>query len=534
MNVIKDLLNAAEDETTEFKEAKNSFEFDELVKYVCAIANEGGGRVVLGVTDRRPREVVGTKAFDQPERTRAGILERLGIGVSFQIHEYEGKRVLVFVVPARPLGTALQYKGVYWGRSGDRLLPLNEEKLRLIFAESGRDFSAEICSGATVRDLDPDAIEEFRRRWMAKSGNQALTRRDPTQLLEDCEAVVDGGVTYAALILFGTRAALGKLLGQAELVFEYRSSDASGAAQQRNEYRHGFFNWYEQLWSSIATRNDIQHFRSGLFVMDVPTFDEQSVREAVLNAVSHRDYQLGGSIFIRQYPRRITIDSPGGFPHGITTENLLDRQSPRNRRIADIFSRCGLVERSGQGMNLMFEASIRSGKHLPNFAGTDATHVKLTLDGQIQDPGVLQMMEEIGEETLATFSTEDFLVVNQVYREQAVRIELRERLPRLIDLGIVEKAARGKYILGRRYYHRAGRIGAYTRRQGLDRETKKELLLKHIRKNAESGCKLKELCEVLPAEKRSQVQLFLRELRNSGKVHSVGATNAARWYPGDV
>ena len=532
MSDLKELLDAVEGENTEFKEAKNSFEFDELIKYVCAIANEGGGRVVLGVTDRRPRKVVGTKAFTQPERTRAGILEKLGIAVGVQIHAYEGKRVLVFDVPARPLGTALKYKGVYWGRRGDSLQPLDEQKLRMIFAESGRDFSAEICRDATMQDLAPEAIEEFRRRWIGKSGNQALAHRDQTQLLEDCEAVVDGGITYAALILFGTRPALGKLLGQAELVFEYRSSDASGAAQQRHEYRYGFFSWYEQLWSSIETRNDIQHFRNGLFVMDVPTFDEQSVREAVLNAVSHRDYQLGGSIFIRQYPRRITIESPGGLPYGITINNLLNRQAPRNRRIADVFSRCGLVERSGQGMNLMYEASIRTGKHLPDFSGTDHGHVKLTLDGQIQDPDVLQMMEEIGRETLATFSTDDFLVVNQVYRAQTVRNELRERLPRLIDLGIVEKAGRGKYTLGRRYYRVTGRSGAYTRRQGLDRETKKELLLKHIRQNSKNGCKLKELCEVLPAEKKSQIQVFLRELKNSGKVYSVGATNAARWFPG--
>ena len=411
-------------------------------------------------------------------------------------------------------------------------MPLDESELRLIFAESGRDFSAEICAEATPEHLDPEAVEEFRRRWMAKSRSRALEHRDPLQLMEDCEAVVDGGVTYAALVLFGTRAALGKLLGQAELVFEYRSSEASGAAQDRSEYRQGFFTWYDQLWSTIDTRNDKQHFRSGLFVMDVPTFDEQSVREAVLNAVSHRDYQLGGSIFVRQYPRRVTIDSPGGFPYGITTDNILDRQAPRNRRIADIFSKCGLVERSGQGMNLMFEASIRFGKHLPDFTGTDDTRVKLTLDGQIQDPDVLRMMEEIGEETLASFATEDFLLVDQIYREQPVRTELRGRLPRLVDLGIIEKASRGKYTLGRKYYRRAGRTGTYTRRQGLDRETKKELLLKHIRQNGEKGCKLKELCEVLPAASRSQVQLFLRELRSSGKAHVVGATKAAKWFPG--
>ena len=142
-------------------------------------------------------------------------------------------------------------------------------------------------------------------------------------------------------------------------------------AQQRVELRQGFFSFYDELWNLINLRNDIQHFQSGLFVLDIPTFSERVVREAVLNAVSHRDYQLSGSVFIRQDPRRLVLESPGGFPVGITEHNILDRQLPRNRRIADIFAKCGLVERSGQGMNLMFELSIQESKPTPDFAGTD-------------------------------------------------------------------------------------------------------------------------------------------------------------------
>jgi ATP-dependent DNA helicase RecG len=114
-------------------------------------------------------------------------------------------------------------------------------------------------------------------------------------------------------------------------------------------------------------RNDKQDFQEGLFVNPIATFSERPVREAILNAVSHRDYQLGGSIFIRQYPRRLEIDSPGGLPFGITLENILDRQNPRNRRVAEIFTRCGLVERSGQGMNLIYEELIKQSKPAPDF-----------------------------------------------------------------------------------------------------------------------------------------------------------------------
>ena len=377
---VDSILNEIEGERLEFKEARTSFQFDELVKYCAALANEGGGSIVLGITDRRPRWVVGSQAFPQPERTRTKLMEILRINVSCSVVSHPAGRVLVFDVPQRPVGTAVKVDGRYWARQADSLVPMPEDRLREIFAESGHDFSADICARANLTDLEATSIEDFRRRWMDKSGNHSLSTLSPKHLLADAEALIDGQVTFAALILFGTRHSLGKYLAQSETVFEYRSSNASGPAQHREELRQGFFGYYDKLWDLINRRNDIQHFQSGLFILDVPTFSERTVREAVLNAVSHRDYQLSGSVFVRQYPRYLRIESPGGFPLGINESNVLDRQAPRNRRIADIFAKCGLVERSGQGMNLMFETNIKEGKLRPDFSGTDQYQVNLTLD----------------------------------------------------------------------------------------------------------------------------------------------------------
>ncbi len=530
---LPELLEAKEGENIEFKEAKNHFDFELLTKYACAIANRGGGCIVLGVTDKRPRKVVGSRAFEQPERTRTGLIERLHLRIDFHVLNAQEKQVLVFMIPARPVGMPIQYGGIYWSLVGDSLVPMSESDLRAIFAESGHDFSADICPGAEWKDLDQHTVEDFRNRWIAKSHNQALGTLSHEQLLRDCEAVIHDGITYAALILFGTHEALGRLLGQAEVIFEYRSNEASGPAQQREEFRQGFFAYYDKLWELVNLRNDKQHYQNGLFVLDVPTFEERAVREAILNAVSHRDYQLGGSVFIRQYPRKLVIDSPGGLPPDVTLENILDRQSPRNRRIADIFAKCGLVERSGQGMNLMFELSIKNANLLPDLKGTDRYHVILTLDGQVQDPKLLEMMEKIDRDTLESFSTQDFLVVNLVHRDQSIPDALRDRITRLLDLGILERAARGKYMLGRQYYGMTGRKGVYTRKKGLDRETRKELLLKHIRDNKATGSKLAELCDVLPGHPRSQIQVFLRELRHEGKIRLIGATAGGRWFPAE-
>ena len=89
---------------------------------------------------------------------------------------------------------------------------------------------------------------------------------------------------------------------------------------------------------------------------------------------------------------------------------------PRNRRIADAFGKCGLVERAGQGANRIYEACIREGKRLPDFTGTDPYQVALTLHGQVQDPQFLRFLEKIGQERLALFNTHDFLVLDLIHR----------------------------------------------------------------------------------------------------------------------
>jgi len=318
-------------------------------------------------------------------------------------------------------------------------------------------------------------------------------------------------------------------------VFEYRSSEASIPYQQRIEFRYGFLGYLDELWNTINLRNEVLQYREGFFVGDIPAFNEAVVREGVLNALAHRDYRLPGSIFVRQFPRRLGIVSPGGFPPGITAANMLWRQSPRNRRIADACAKCGLVERSGQGANRMFEESIKEGKPKPDFTGTDDYQVELTLRGEIQNPAFLGFLQKIGAERLASFSTRDILVLDAIQREEPLPDDLKERVPHLLDEGIIERIGRGRgvrFILSRKFHSFLGQQGAYTRRKGLDRETNKALLLKHIQENQGDGSPFRDLEQVLPALSRRQVQNLLQELRAEGKIRLSGARRGGRWYPG--
>ena len=160
---INELLNAKEGEQVQFKEAKNRFDSSDAAHICCALANCGGGKLVFGISDKRPRQVVGSAAFDQPERTRKGLIDKLKVRVDFQIYEYNGKRVLVFDVASRPLGLPIQADGVAWWYEGDSLMPMPEDVRRKIYEKIGVDFSSTICSDAKFSDLDENAVKVFRK-----------------------------------------------------------------------------------------------------------------------------------------------------------------------------------------------------------------------------------------------------------------------------------------------------------------------------------------------------------------------------------
>lgn len=400
---VDDILNKPEGENLEFKEARNRYDFEKLTQYCVALANEGGGKIILGVTDSRPRRVVGSNAFRQPERTRAGLNQRLHLGITFDEVFHPNGRVLVFHVPSRPGGIAIQYDGRYLVRDNDSLVGMPGERLSEIVAEAGHDFSADSCPDLTMDDLEAQAIEHFRQRWINKRGDSGLSALSREQLLADIEAVTDNGVTYAALVLFGSRAAMRKHLAQAEVVFEYRSSNAAGPAQQREEFTEAFFLWYDRLWELVNLRNDQQHYQDGMFVLDVPMFSERAVREAILNAVSHR-------------------------------------------------------------------------------------------------------------------------------REEPVSDDLRPCTNHLIELGMVVRAGRDRFILSEAFYRFQNRKETYRRLR--EREDRKELLERHLAEFAVDGCSMRELEAVLANLNRKAVRKLLDELRDEERIHLRGKKRGARWYSG--
>ena len=534
---LRAAMGAAEREQLEFKAARSNFASEDLFRYCVALSNEGGGNLVLGVTDKPPRRIVGTTCFPDLNKIKARLLDTLKFRVDVSELTVPEGRVLTFFCPPRPIGTPREFRGQYLMRSGEALVPMTPEVLARIFAEASPDFSQTTCDGATFDDLSPDAIAEFRARWIRKSGNQALSQASDARLLADAHLTDSGRITCAALILLGRTDSLARLLPQAELIFEYRSSEASIEYQDRVEYRAGLFTWINAIWDKINARNEKQSYRDGLFRYEIPAFNEEVVREALLNAVAHREYRDGWSIFVRQFPNRLEITSPGGFPSGITEQNIVYRQHPRNRRIAEALQFCGLVERSGQGADRMYRFCIQEGKHRPDYGRSDDSQVCLALDGQIRDPRFVQYLDRLGRDRGMSLTIDDFLILDRVREGEPVDPAHRSRLATLVEQGVVEKAGRGRgvrHVLSQALYQHVGEAGTYTRRKGLDEGHNQELIMQHIRNCGSRGATMTEFGQVLPTKTRAQISTLLRRLKGDGRIRVRGKTRGARWFLTDV
>ncbi|HEX2936118.1 MAG TPA: hypothetical protein VHO72_12265, partial [Bacteroidales bacterium] len=186
---------------------------------------------------------------------------------------------------------------------------------------------------------------------------------------------------------------------------------------------------------------------------------------------------------------------------------------------------------SGQGVNLMFEQSIQQGKLPPDFTGTDLYGVTVTSNGLVLDVQFLEYLQKISDELQVGFTTHDFIFLDHLHRDIPIPEQLKERSKLLLDCGVIERITKNQFILSKRFYLMTGQKGTYTRKKGLDRETNKQLLLKHITENADHGVKMEEFLQILPEYSRNQIKVLLREIQKENIITCVGSKRGSLWFP---
>lgn len=536
----------------EFKEARNgNYSFNGggkadpkdrrkyIIGYVIAFANEGGGYLVFGMHDKHPHNVVGTSIFnDSIGKLEQDIYREKRIRVEV-IELFEGeKRVLLIKIPSRPIGKVFKFEDVPLMRVGEELLPMSDEQFLKIIQEQEPDFSGKICNGATVDDLDELAIIKMKDAYAEKQKNEAFLTLSNLQALIDLNLVAGGKVTYAAIILLGKKEAIYKFLPQSGINIEYRNSITQIVFDNRQIFQENYFIAIDKIWDLIDLRNGKIPVQQGTYIFDIPFFNKEVIREALNNAVAHRDYTKSGEIVIKQYPTDMYILNPGGFPLGVNLGNLLTVVStPRNRLLADVLAKTGVVERSGQGIDKIFLQSLSEAKPEPDYSRTDLFQVELRLSGFVEDKAFAIFIRKVQHSRKADerLGVEDVIALSKI-RKGIAKTDLDlQVIKKLESEGLIERMGKTnsqKIILSKLYYTITGKEGEYSKEKPLEDYHIYILIIEHL--NGFPKARMKDFVQVLNKFlTRDQVKYKIDLMVKNGTLEKFGKGSGTYYRKGD-
>lgn len=528
LNELKKLRES--EDKVEFKEARHNFSFAGsshtaqegrrkcFLGYVVAFANEGGGMLIFGMADKRPHKVVGS---DFGER-KIGELEdetysRLGLRVKMEELFENDKRVLVVHIPGRPIGKMLKFEGVPLMRVGESLRNMSDEEMYAILSEQEPDFSAKICEDLDISDIDENAINILKEAYSRKQENPQFLTLSNKQVLSDLGLLDDSGITYAALILIGKKEAIKKHLPQATTNLEYRNTLTQINFDNRHIFSEPYYLAIEKLWELIDQRNGKVPVQQGPYIFDIPFFNKEVIREAINNSIAHRDYRKASEVVIKQFSNAMHIINPGGFPLGVTLDNLLTVNStPRNRLLADVMAKTGVVERAGQGIDKIFYQTISEAKPEPDYTKSDNYQVELRLSSVVEDKAFSLFIKSIQQER----ELDDKLSVHEVITLNSIRKGIDKKLlnnqiiKKLEKENLIERIGKTKsqrLILSKIYFEFTDKRGEYLREKSIDNNQITLLVIQHLQEfeKAKMGDFVTLLNKLMT---REQVKYFIAQL----------------------
>ena len=501
-----------ESDLLDFKEwADERASLKVAIEYAVCFANGNGGVVVFGVRDKvkgREQAIAGVPAVDL-DRWKQAIYEGTRPGLTVELSTLvvpEGTGSLL--VMRMPSGIQKPYcttAGLYKVRVGKSCMPLTAAGFRDAQVRSGAlDWSAQAAQGATLGDIDPLEVERGRKFLRRAIRDSSLLKgdRDDRAFLTAMGVLVDGRVTNAALLLFGREEVIRRVIPQHQVHYVHQVSPVRVAANE---------SWCDGLLAIIERLEEIfqgpvnpeRELSFGFSKIRIPAFDVGVVREAVLNAVTHRDYLAPNEVFVRHKPDQLVVSSPGGFLGGITPENIR-RQEPfaRNRRLAEAFQHLRLVERAGIGRERIFHDTLRFGRLAPQYEA-DAERVTLRVYGGEVDERMAKLIAKWSAEGKDLW-VDSLLILGYLkthqYLQNPEAAELLQSSPRealdILELNaapsvaIVERIGRSnpaRYHLARGVARELLGKAAYTRAKGRDPSRDKEAIRNFVRDHGSIG-----------------------------------------------
>jgi ATP-dependent DNA helicase RecG len=539
---LKHVPAGGETLTVEFKSDLKGLPDRDLVAAVVAMANTEGGLILLGVED--DGTVTGVQPIHQDTGGLAVVIANRtnpSVAVRVEAVDWNKKKFLTIQVPkARGIissseGLLLRRRLMVSGKP--EAVPFYPHELMQRQSAMGLvDPSAMPLTALTAGDLNPLERQRIREAIRRYGGDMSLLPLADEELdgALGLVVIIDGvrRPTLAGLLLMGREEILRQHAPAHEVAFQV----LAGTDVQVNEFfRKPLLQTFEEVEMLFKVRVREQEIQAGLFRVPIPNYDRRAFREGFINALVHRDYSRLGAVHVRLAEDGLTISSPGGFVEGITLHNLLVT-APRSRNplLADIVKRIGLAERTGRGIDRIYEGMLRYGRPAPDYTMSNATSVVLIMPESDADIAFLEMILRHEELTGTAMPIDSLIILSRLrYERRLTTLDLiantqkseqstRNSLEKLVEGGLVEAHGVGRgrtYTLSAKVYRQSGRPAAYIRQVGFDPIQQEQMVLAYIDKHGSiKRSEVIDLCRI----SGPQAYHLLKRMKKQGKIHQKG------------
>lgn len=539
-NIFHNLINHSEDEVGEFKKAENNFDFDDLGKYFSALSNEANLRgldfawLIFGY-DEKKHEIVGTSykngegalnnlKHDFSQHTTDGQTFREIIPI-----EVDGKRILMFKIPASPRNIVMKWKGIAYGRDGESLKPLNQSKQDEIRRQTpAPDWSAEIVPDATIEDLDEVAIAKARKMFKKVHSRipiEEVNRWSTEEFLSKCELMVNGKLTRAAIILLGKMFSDSKLRpAVAEVTWTLRDEK-----QDVVDYEHfsvPFILTVDEILAKIHNLTLREMPGGTLFPDTMKQYDDYTIREALHNCIAHQDYTLRQRINFVENPGFLYYANGGSFIPG-TLENALATNGPqrffRNACLCKAMVHFNMIDTVSRGIKKMFTEQMERRFPMPDYEiDNEKKEVAVRIYGNAINERYTKLLKDNDNLTL-----HDCISLDAIQKGHRIDDEIAQDL---LKRGLIEGEA-PNYTISLGVAKASRQLPQYTKAKGLDKARLKQMVQQLLQNAGKDGARREiiydYLKDLLPSNKSQEQQLrylgrLLVEMNEEGTIERIG------------
>jgi len=549
---LEELIALGESTDREFKSDRQQLSDRAIYEEVVALANTSGGVLLIGVEDdgtitgAHPRH----GRITDPLRLQSAIFNNTvpNINTRISVVSHPDGPVLAIEVDPYPepcaTGAGKALRRTVGPDGKPQTVPFYPRDQRSHRIDLGLlDFSAQAMESASFGSFNPLEFERLRQMVARLRGDQSLLELSDEDAAKALQLVETQGQrlvpNVAGLLLLGREEALRDLLPTHAVHFQV--IDAQGDVRVNDTLTGPLLRVIEEIETRFFARNEEEEITVGMIRLPVPDYSPEGFREAFNNAILHRDYTRLGAVYVQWYPDRMLITNPGGFPAGITLDNLLVHEpKPRSPRLAAAFKRIGLIEQTGRGVDKIYLGQLRYGRPVPDYTRSDADGVRVILLGgksSLEFAAFVYEQDKAGQ----PLSLDELVVLNELFYERRTD---SERAGKLIQKGVAEGRrvlellherglveARGEkrgrvYHLSASLYQRLGGVSAYVRARGFDRIQQREMVINALKGSPEGRItrgQVMDLCQIT----QQQAYRLLKGLCDDGLLELCGQGRSA-------